>query len=351
VQRRGVSYDVGRVLGLNWRPVFDPSAVRRELEVIQDDLHCNAVRICGRDIGRLVTAAQDALGQGLEVWLSPELWNKGQPRTLAYLAKAAAAAEDLRQRWPEKVVLSVASEATLFTQGIVPGRSLASRLGRKSFWADAKAGKHNAPLNRFLALATRTARKSFQGPLTYASLIWEDVDWSQFDYVGVDHYRDGRIKDKYTELLKPLLDQGKPVIITEFGMRAYQGAENGGTLGLGIVDNRSLFLHHLPLVGDFIPARLNGNYVRDEDLQATELAETLQILDAAGVDGAFVCTFADQLLTYDPNPRHDLDMSSFGLVKSLPKGQKGTTYPGMPWEPKKAFDAVASFYASQQDGA
>jgi len=62
-----VSYDVGRVMDENWRLVFDQDAVRRELGIIQNDLHCNAVRICGRYVGRLMTAAEDGLRQGLEV--------------------------------------------------------------------------------------------------------------------------------------------------------------------------------------------------------------------------------------------------------------------------------------------
>jgi hypothetical protein len=66
VKRKGVSYDVGRAMGGNWRPLFDPKLVHRELEIIKNDLHCNAVRICGLDIGRLVTAAEDALGLGPE---------------------------------------------------------------------------------------------------------------------------------------------------------------------------------------------------------------------------------------------------------------------------------------------
>ncbi|HTS14060.1 MAG TPA: hypothetical protein VMH24_00210, partial [Candidatus Sulfotelmatobacter sp.] len=70
MNRKGVSYDVGRVMGVNWRPVFDLPVVRRELEIIHDDLHCNAVRICGRDIGRLETATEAALELGLEVWLT-----------------------------------------------------------------------------------------------------------------------------------------------------------------------------------------------------------------------------------------------------------------------------------------
>jgi hypothetical protein len=54
-------------------------------------------------------------------------------------------------------------------------------------------------------------------------LPWEAVDWSLFDFVGVDHFRDARIKDRYVEMLEPLARYGKPVVVTEFGMRAYQG--------------------------------------------------------------------------------------------------------------------------------
>lgn len=43
-----VCYDVGIVMGMNWRPNFDPYCVHRELQIIKDDLHCNAVRITGR---------------------------------------------------------------------------------------------------------------------------------------------------------------------------------------------------------------------------------------------------------------------------------------------------------------
>jgi hypothetical protein len=56
-----VCYDVGRVMkGGNWRPKFDPKIIHRELEIIKRDLHCNAVRICGLDIDRLLAASKDA---------------------------------------------------------------------------------------------------------------------------------------------------------------------------------------------------------------------------------------------------------------------------------------------------
>jgi hypothetical protein len=40
--------------------------------------------------------------------------------------------------------------------------------------------------------------------------------------------------------------------------------------------------------------------------------------------------------------RHRLGLS---LVKTCAQGH-GTTYPDLPWEPKQAFGAVASFYAT-----
>jgi hypothetical protein len=71
----------------------------------------------------------------------------------------------------------------------------------------------------------------------------------------------------------------------------------------------------------------------------------LGILDAGGVDGAFVWTFADPWLTHTADPRHDLDMTATSLVKTYARGH-GTTYPDLPWEPKQAFGAVAGFYAA-----
>ena len=63
---KGVCYDVGRQYN-DWfltRQVFDPAATRRELQIIRDDLHCNAVHFQGTDIGRLTTAAAGLLPTG-----------------------------------------------------------------------------------------------------------------------------------------------------------------------------------------------------------------------------------------------------------------------------------------------
>ncbi len=111
-----------------------------------------------------------------------------------------------------------------------------------------------------------------------------------------------------------------------------------------MVDHRSQFLHTLPVLGRFVKPHLNGEPVRDEDWQARKIVEPLGILDDAGVHGAFVSQFLSQNSPYDSNPRYDLDMASFSLVKSYSGGTHGAIYPDMPWEPKESFKAVAEYY-------
>ena len=387
--RKGVCYDVGRVMmGSNWRPKFEPKIVQRELGIIKNDLHCNAVRICGLDIDRLATAGEDALSQGLEVWLSPEMWDRSQDETSEYIARAAEGAEGLWKRWPGKLVLSVGSELTLFSQGIVEGKNVFDRISRASLWGDVMAGKHNRALNAYLSNLHNAARESFEGPLTYFSLPFEAVDWKSFDYVGVDHYRDARNKDSYGQMISKYKVFGKPVIVGEFGCCTFRGADllgaNGFMISFGMMEdllgpNQKLPQMFLDMA--HIPPRVDGHYIRDEELQARELVDQLGVLDTAGVEGSFIQTFVVPNSPYRADPRYDTDMANFSLVKSFPEeeteeefrrqtirgakemmgidldphildgfsgstGEHGVTYPELPWEPKKSFNAVANYYAA-----
>ena len=82
-----------------------------------------------------------------------------------------------------------------------------------------------------------------------------------------------------------------------------------------IIDHKSQFLHQLPILGRFIRPHLKGDHIRDEEWQAHKLVEQLGILDAAGVDGAFIFQFISQITPFDENPRYDLEMASSSLVK------------------------------------
>lgn len=334
---KGVCYDAGRVmLGQQWRPTFDSRQMHRELEIIKQDLHCNAVRICGLDLDHLLITTEDALTQGLDVWFSPEMWDRSQEETLDYLVKAATAVEPLRRSFPQRLVLSIGSELTLFMQGFVEGNNVLERLGHPAFWQQISAGTHNKPLNAFLTKANEAVRQVFHGPVTYFSVPLEMVEWDRFDIVGVDLYREARIRDSYGELVKRYLVYQKPAVIGEFGCCTYQGAEDVGGRGWAIVDPEN-------------PLQLGGDYVRNEGVQARELIDMLQVLDGVGIDGAFVFTFVAPTLPSHDDPKYDLDMASYSLVKSY-TDKHGITYPEMPWEPKESFKAVAEHYATHQAG-
>jgi hypothetical protein len=349
LQHQGVHYDTGTVFrGPGYaistrRSALDLTVVRRELEIIRDDLHANAVRIVGSHIGPMTDAARIALELGIEVWLSPALFEYSLDATAARLVAAAKAAALLEAAHPGRVVFVAGSELTLFTPGIVPGKSVTERLrGLKADWS--LLGNGN--LNAYLAVLVPRLRAVFDGPFVYASLVFEQVDWGPFDYVGLDHYREARTKDRYVEMLQPFLATGKPVIVTEFGMRTYHGAESSGALGFGITDTTRLWLHTRPVIGRLFRPRLNGEYQRDEAMQARELTDTLAELERSGVAGALLSTFVTPESHTDDDPRHDIDMDSMSLVKSLPGKHHGTAYPDMRWEPKESFKAVARHFAA-----
>jgi hypothetical protein len=335
---------VGCVSGVNWRPDHTPALVHRELEIIKADLHCTAVKVRGRDIGRVMAAAEDALDQGMEVWLSPEWWNRSPDATMRYIVRAAVAAGKLHTRWPGRVVFSVGTELTLFMRGIVEGRTSGRRV--RALRKVLTAGTFNLPLNAFLTRATRAAREVFGGPVTYAALPFERVDWEMFDIIGTNHYWRESAKERYLPALEPLLGSGKPVVVSELGFRTRTGADQTGSAGPENIDPLSMSLHLLPLTNRLVRPRVKTIHERNEELQARCLLHHLELLDSAGVDGAFVFTFTAPLWPHDDNPRHDLDTDSFSLVKSNPGRRHSTVHPDVPWEPKAAFRAVADYYAS-----
>jgi len=349
VQHQGVHYDTGTMFrGPGYaistrRAELDMSVVRRELQIVRDDLHANAVRVVGSDVGRITAVAEIALGLGLEVWFSPAFFEYSPEETASRMVTAAEAAAPLSTAQPGRVVFVAGSELTLFMQGLIAGKSVTERLQRLK---EDPSLLGQRKLDEYLVDLMPRLRAVFGGPVTYASLVFEQVDWRPFDYVGVDHYREARTKDRYVEMLEPFLSTGRPVIVTEFGMRTFRGAESSGALGFGVTDTTRLWLHTRPVIGRFVRPRLKGRFQRDESMQARELVETLDELERSGVAGALLSTFVTPGAYTDDDPRYDLDMDSMSLVKSLPDGRHGMVYPDMPWEPKEAFAAVAHHFAA-----
>jgi len=140
--------------------------------------------------------------------------------------------------------------------------------------------------------------------------------------------------DQFASGIRSLVAQGKPVAITEFGCTTYRGSADKGARGGEIIEWDKDTIK---------PLLLNGDYMRDEAEQATYLRELLEIFTAEGVDSAFVFTFALYQLPHRADPREDLDLASYGIVKVY-EARFGDAYPDMAWEPKVAFTALANFY-------
>jgi len=333
---KGITYDTGFIsVGGSTHEPFDPDIVKREMRVIRDDLHCNAVRITGGDPNRLEIAATHAAEVGLEVWFSPFTNDLTTDELLAVLADCAERAERLRRQSAEVVFLT-GSELSLFTVGFLPGDTLKERLALLTVPPRLREVLPQVPIriNDFLGKAVGVVHERFGGKISYASLPFEGVDWTPFDFLSTDAgYRSIEIADRYRDGIRALVAQGKPVAITEFGCTTHRGAAEKGGHGDTIVEWND----------DGRPIRLNGDYTRDEDEQARELRELLEIFNAEGVDTAFVNTFARYDLPQRSERREDFDMASYGVVKVL-EDRLGQTYPDMAWEPKAAFSALADYY-------
>jgi hypothetical protein len=334
MRAKGIGYDTGiEIDGVYNRP-FDPVLVRRELEIIRDDLHCTAVRLIGTDLDRIEHAAREAADLGLEVWFSPYPCQLHPDQILELLADGAERAERIRREGAE-VVFVTGAELSLFNHGFLPGDSLTERtagLLDPESPTRAQLAELPARINGFLAKAVGAVRERFAGLVTYASIPPERVDWEPFDIVSADAHRSKEIAHIYRQGIRALVAQGKPAAITEFGATTHRGAADHGARGGEIV-----------VYEGAVPVRLDGDYVRDEQEQATYLRELLDVFTAEGVDAAFVCTFVCYGLPHRPDPREDLDMASWGVVKVLEHGN-GKTYPDVPWEPKAAFTMLADYY-------
>jgi len=308
VRARGINYDTGFLPGPDLsRKTFDPETVRREMAVIAGELHCDAVRVSGRDPERLTVAAQAAAAAGLEVWFAPFPVDLPADQLLPLFADCARRAEALRRSGAE-VVFVAGCEISAFCGGFIPGDTYGDRLQTMAtadveWWTS--LGPVQERLNGFLARAAETVRAHFGGRVTYAAGPWEFVDWGPFDLVGVDAYRASYNADTFRSEVRGHLAHGKPVAVTEYGTCAYRGAAERGGMAWQVPEGA----------------------VPDEDEQARYLTELLDIFEEEGVDTALWFTFAGYTRLGDQ------DLGSYGVVRMLDETR---------WEPKKVFHTMAA---------
>jgi hypothetical protein len=337
IRARGINYDTGFFDGT--RESFEPDVVRRELQIIADDLHCTAVRVSGSDPERLSVAGRLALEAGLEVWFAPFPSDMSPDEMVPYFEDCARRAERLRERSP-RVVFVAGCEFSIFARGFLPGDGLLDRVAKAVeagiLHGGGDTGAAMEQLNAWLARLNGTVRRHFGGQVTYASGKWEPVDWSLFEIVAVDLYHDAKVADSYLSRLREYKSHGKPVAIVEFGCCTYRGAADAGGTGWMILDDEAE------------PLRIRGDHVRDEGEQARYMRELLDLYVREGVDSAFWFTFASYEMPHRPDPQFDLDLGAYGVVKVLEDGF-GTAYPDMRWEPKESFHTLAEIYSGLRE--
>lgn len=322
----GMNYDTGFVsAGSTTHEPFDPDTVRRDLRVIREELHCDAVRITGGIADRLELAARFAAEVGLEVWYCPFTNGLDRDGLLAFVLDGAERAERLR-RSGASVVYLTGSEIAMFTDGFLPGADLVERM---ALFTDPMRMREAVPAARaavhdFLAEAVPAVRERFGGPVGYASIPLEAVDWAPFDIVASDAgYRDATNAATFPQTLAAAVGQGKPYAATEFGCCTFRGAADAA----GATEPVTYDAHGRA-------ATLTAPLERDEEGQARYVVDLLRDYEAGGVQAAFVYTFANRHLPSTDDPELDFDLAARGIVRVLPDGS---------WTPKAAFHALAAY--------
>ncbi|WP_410672760.1 hypothetical protein [Amycolatopsis sp. cmx-4-68] len=298
-----------------------------DLRAIREQLHCTDVILIGMDLPKLFTAAHHALEAGLDVWIEPHPVDIGRRKVLRTLEVAALAAEQLRRGFPGRVNLVVGCEFSLHLAGMIPGRPEAMRLLLTIHWRRRFQRRIDRKVNRLLARALARVKPVFGGPVTYAAASWEDVDWSGFDYAGVNLYRTASNTQVFEERLRERLARaGKPLLITEFGCGAYVGGAQRGPGSFKIVNWLS------------VPPKIRKGNIRSERVQAAYVGDLIDVYSRNDVHGCFVYTFALRDYPHFADPLRDLDMASFSVVKIDPDDLDR-------WEPKAVFHEIARRYA------
>ncbi|MBO0610780.1 hypothetical protein [Myceligenerans salitolerans] len=320
---RGIGYDAGVVYEKHFHsnPHFSEQHARRDFRAVREDLGCDAVLVMATDPDHLDVAARCAADEGLAVWLQPRPFDRPAGELVEAVRAAATTAEDLRTAGAT-AGLVVGCELTLSTPGMLPGPTFWTR-GMLLTLTFPLLPRANRRLRRLLAQLVGEARERFAGPVSYGAGDWERPDWSIFDVVGADRYRDARNTWRFEDDIRALAGaahaHGKPVYVFEFGTCTYRGAAEKASTAAGVLGGRKV---------PTVPRRL----VRDEQEQADYLVDLLDLFDRADVDGTFVWGFSEPALTTSDEPGRDLDLASYGVVTAHADGT---------WTPKRAYHALA----------
>ncbi|MFF7202392.1 abortive phage infection protein [Streptomyces sp. NPDC008141] len=324
---RGVCYEVGD--GDTPGTAWSTARMRHDMLAIRNDLHASSVLIGGVGVDRLTSTATEAVERGLHVWLQPTLGDRPEADILEHVAEAGRHAERLR-RQGARIHLSVGCEFVLFVPGIVPGDNAVERI-ENLLSGNVDPELMARRLRAFTARAAAVGRSVFRGRLTYAAAQDEQVDWNLFDIVGIDYYSSHPRRADHVREISRYLRRGKPLAMLEFGSCTFLGAPEQGGMGWNTVDHSK------------DPPEIRGDLVRSERTQAAHLTDVLDVFESMNLYAAMAYTFVTPDAPHRPEPRYDLDMASYSIVKAI-RDRADDPASGWHWEPKESFHALARQY-------
>lgn len=339
---RGVVYDVGLRYNTLSVDSLDYKKVDYEMEVISNILKCNTVRIEGESLSRLADVSRIAHRHGLKIFFNPWKMGADEKENIDYMTKAATIAEQLLEEGLDMVFVA-GCEYSLFCKGVFPGESFDERLQWfLSLSRNPDAMKimkqKNAILNGIMSKICKAIRSRFSGKITYSSGTWEDINWTEFDIIGIDYYRNGESDKQYLEGLNRYKGE-KPLVVMEVGCCAYKGAYQRGSFGFGVLKGSDAD-GNLIYEGGTPP-------VRSEKEQARYVADQINLINRGGANGVFIFVFKFPIYPYRDNGA-DFDMTSYALVKSFaPDDPRYSIFPG--WSPKLAFYQLGISYSELAD--
>ena len=296
---KGVMYDVGRRFMGEFGSPTSVEEMTEALEIIKNELGCNAIKVHGDYDDLLIKCAEMAIDRGFkEIVLNPRYMRirSGEDIDIAdhmrLVIDLAKKAEELRVRKNYPIVFCVGDELVDYVRGITNAASFSDRIAERDRELQ-KYGKDApmlAQLNSWLLKIVESVRKEYHGTVTYASsqTTRNYIDWNA---LGVDiifphmYFSTSRNPVSFQREVIEMKRFGKPLWIAEFGCATYVGAGRWG--------------------GDYGGKYQGEAYSQEE--QAESIRLTIDQFNIAKPDAIFLWIFMQR--------RHSDDYLSAGILK------------------------------------
>lgn len=222
---------------------------RNEIQIIKEDLGCNALRVAGGNINKAIEIGKTSLEMGITPWMSPRFCGNTFEATKNHLRDYV---ECCVANGLEYCPLIVANELLFDCTDIIRTNTTSTKERHEEIHEMLKKGERPDVTEKVIELIQIARQLGWKGPLTYAAFAYETVKWEMIGdenlIIAANLYweRDleteqAKTRDHYEGKIRKLESQAgtRRVVITEFGVTPHQNtlAYGGGSFKLrGSVD-------------------------------------------------------------------------------------------------------------------